>query len=229
MEKSKAVLIVVVVIVVTLIGGGLLLNFQRRDDQANEDDDPIVEANVEDPAANVVVTLEEFCDYQSPACATISPTLKKLKEEYGANINLVFRNTPLPGNRNAFPASRAAEAARMQSRFWEMHYFLLEKQNEWKDEENPRPRFTQWARDLGLDVARFEQDMDSEQVTFRIEADQDAATALGVQDVPSLVINGRRLKSEALTADGIREEIEVMLTHGSEQSPDTSPAPNNHP
>ena len=225
MEKSKAVLIVVVVIVVTLIGGGLLLNFQSRDNQFDEDDDPVVDANVEDPAANVVVTLEEFCDYQSPACATISPTLKKLKEEYGTNVNLVFRNTPLPGNKNALPASRAAEAARMQSRFWEMHDLLIEKQNEWKDDENPRPKFLQWARDLGLDVSRFEQDMDSEQVTFRIEADKDAAIALGIQEVPSIAINGRRLKTDAMDADGIREGIEVMLTNSAEESPDATFSP----
>lgn len=225
MEKSKAILIVVVVIVVSLIGGGLLLNFQRRE-PVDEDDDPIVEANVADPAANVVVTLEEFCDYQSPACATITPTLKKLRDEYGTNLNVVFRNTPLPGNKNALPAARAAEAARMQSRFWEMHNLLLEKQNEWKDEENPRPKFLQWARDLGIDVARFEQDMDSEQVTFRIEADKDAAIALAIQEVPAIVINGRRLKTDATTPEGIREGIEVMLTHGSEEEPvDATPGP----
>ncbi|HKO63141.1 MAG TPA: thioredoxin domain-containing protein [Pyrinomonadaceae bacterium] len=225
MKKSKAVLIVVVVIVVTLVGGGLLLNFQRTDNQVDEEEDPIVDANVPDPAANVVVTLEEFCDYQSPACVEISPTLKKLKEEYGTNLNFVFRNTPLPGNKNALPASRAAEAARMQSRFWEMHYLLLEKQNEWKDDENPRPKLLQWARDLGLDVTRFEQDMDSEQVTFRIEADKDAAISLGIQEVPSIAINRRRLKTDAMNSDGIREGIEVMLTNSSEQSPDVAPSP----
>jgi protein-disulfide isomerase len=225
MEKSRAILIVVVVLVVSLIGGGLLLNFQKRDDPVEEEDESIVEANVADPAANVVVTLEEFCDYQSPACATIAPTLKKLGEEYGTNVNLVFRHTPLPANRNALPAARAAEAARMQSRFWEMHYLLLEKQNEWKDEDNPRPRFLQWARDLGIDVARFEKDMDSEQVTFRIEADKDAAVALAIQEVPAIVINGRRLKTDAMTAEGIREGIEVMLTHSSEEAADTTPVP----
>lgn len=224
MEKSKAVLIVVVVIVVSLIGGGLLLNFQRND-QLDEEDDPIAEANVEDPAADVVVTLEEFCDYQSPACATISPTLKTLKAEYATNVNLVFRNTPLPGNTNALPAARAAEAARMQSRFWEMHYLLLEKQSEWKDETDPRPKFLQFARDLGIDVARFEQDMDSEPVMLRIEADKDAAFALAIQEVPSIVINGRRLVSSAMTAEGIREGIEVMLTHGSEQASETPSSP----
>jgi len=225
MEKSKAILIVAVLIVVSLIGGGLLLNFQKRDEPVDEEDDSIVEANVADPAENVVVTLEEFCDYQSPACVTMATTLKKLRDEYGTNVNLVFRNTPLPANKNALPAARAAEAARMQSRFWEMHYLLLERQNEWKDEENPRVKFLQWARDLGIDVARFEQDMDSEQVTFRIEADKDAAITLAIQEVPAIVVNRRRLKTDAMTADGIREGIEVMLTHGSEEAADTTPAP----
>lgn len=224
MERSKAILIVVAVIVVSLIGGGLLLNFQRANDPVEEEDDPTAEANVDDPAANLVVTLEEFCDYQSAACATLSPTLKKLKSEYGTNVNLVFRNTPLPGNKNALPAARAAEAARMQSRFWEMHDLLLEKQDEWKDEENPRPKFSQWARDLGLDVARFEQDMDSEPVTLRIDADKDSAIALSIQEVPSIVINGRRLKTDAMTVEGIREGIEVMLTRESVEAP---PAPTN--
>ena len=222
MERSKAILIVVAVIVVSLVGGGLLLNFQNANDPVEEEGGPTTEANVDDPAANLVVTLEEFCDYQSAACAALSPTLKKLKSEYGTNVNLVFRNTPLPGNKNALPAARAAEAARMQSRFWEMHDLLLEKQDEWKDEENPRPKFSQWARDLALDVARFEQDMESEQVTFRIDADKDAAIALSIQEVPSIVINGRRLKTDAVTAEGIREGIEVMLTRESVEAP---PAP----
>ena len=151
--------------------------------------------------------------------------MKKLKEEYGTNVNLVFRNVPMEGNKNALPAARAAEAARMQSRFWEMHYLLLEKQSEWKDEENPRPKFIQWARDLGIDVARFEQDLDGEQVTYRIEADKDAAIALGIQEVPSIVINGRRLKTDAMTADDIRQGIEVMLTNSSEEAPESPSSP----
>ena len=225
MERSKAILIVVGVIVVSLIGGGLLLNFQRTNAPTEEEDDPTAEANVEDPAADLVVTLEEFCDYQSAACATLSPTLKKLKSEYGTNVNLVFRNIPLPGNKNALAAARAAEAARMQSRFWEMHDLLLEKQNEWKDEENPRPKFSQWAGDLGLDVARFEQDTDGEQVTLRIDADKDAALAHSIQEVPSIVINGRRLKTDVMNAEGIREGIEVMLTRESEEAPATTASP----
>lgn len=219
---NKSVLTIVVVLVIGLVGAGLLLNSQRADEQlGNEEIEPVVDTGEPDPAADVVVTLEEFGDYQSSACADLNSTLKELKEEYAANLNLVFRNLPLTNiNKNALPAAQAAEAARMQNRFWEMHDLLYEKQNEWKDEADPRPRFLKFAQDLGLDVERFTKDVDGEQVQFRIEADKDAALAQGIQETPTLLINGRRLKTDAVNADGIREGIEVMLTRGSVESPE---------
>jgi protein-disulfide isomerase len=146
-----------------------------------------------------------------------------LKQEYGKNLNVVFRNLPLPGNKNSLPAAQAAEAARMQSRFWEMHDVLYSRQSEWKDAENPREKFLQYARELGIDVERFARDMDSEQVRLRLEADKDAALALSLQEIPAIVMDGRRLKTDAMTADGIREGIELMLTRGVENPP--APAP----
>ena len=103
----------------------------------------------------------------------------------------------------------------MQNRFWEMHDLLYENQNLWKDETNPQPRFWKFASDLGLDTARFSRDLNSEQVRFRIEADKDAAVRLGIDGTPTILINGRRLKAEATTPEGIREGIEVMLSRGS--------------
>jgi protein-disulfide isomerase len=219
---NKSVFIVVMVVVIGLVGAGLLLNSQRADESiADEEIEPIVDTGEADPAAEVVVTLEEFGDYQSSACAQLHPTLKKLKEEYASNLNVVFRNLPLTNiNQNALPAAQAAEAARMQNRFWEMHDLLYEKQHEWKGEADPRPVFLKFAQDLGLDVARFRRDLDGEQVQFRIEADKDAAVAIGIQETPAILINGRRLKTDATNADGIREGIEVMLTRGSEESPE---------
>ena len=222
-EKYTAVLIVVFVLVVALIGGGLLLKSQRGDESLDEENEAVVETNEADPAADVVVTLEEFCDYQSQTCVEIGSTIKKLKQEYGKNLNVVFRNLPLPGNKNALPAAQAAEAARMQSRFWEMHDLLYARQSEWKDEENPREKFLQFARELGIDVERFTRDMDSEQVRLRLEADKDAALALSLQEIPAIVIDGRRLKTDAMTADGIREGIELMLTRGVEDPPAPTP------
>jgi protein-disulfide isomerase len=222
MMGNKFVLGLVVVVVIALVGAGLLLNSQRADDPVGDEEiEQLVDTGEPDPAADVVVTLEEFGDYQSSACAQLSPTLKKLKEEYASNLNLVFRNLPLTNiNKNALSAAQAAEAARMQNRFWEMHDLLYEKQNEWKDQADPRPTFLKFAQDLGLDMARFRSDLEGEQVQLRIDADKDAALALGIQDTPAILINGRRLKADATNADGIREGIEVMLTRGSEESPE---------
>jgi predicted DsbA family dithiol-disulfide isomerase len=104
-----------------------------------------------------------------------------------------------------------------------MHDLLYAKQSEWKDEENSREKFLQFARELGIDVERFTRDMASEQVRLRLEADKDAALALSLQETPAILIDGRRLKTDAMTADGIREGIELMLTRGAENSPAPTP------
>lgn len=162
--------------------------------------------------ADVVVTLEEFGDYQCPPCGALHPTLKKLKQDYGANLNFVFRNLPLTQiHKNALVAAQAAEAARMQDRFWEMHDFLYENQELWRDDINPQAIFVKEAADLGMDVARFRRDMGDKQVQLRIDADAAAATRFGVEGTPTIFIEGLQLRPEAMTPDGIRKGIEQMM------------------
>jgi protein-disulfide isomerase len=162
---------------------------------------------------DAVVTLEEFGDYQCPPCGALHPTLKKLKQEFGPNLNFVFRNLPLTQiHKNALVAAQAAEAARMQDRFWEMHDFLYENQELWRDDINPTAIFLKEAADLGLDVARFGRDMADKQVQMRIEADADAATQFGVQGTPTIFIDGLQLRPEVMNPDGIRKGIEQMMS-----------------
>jgi protein-disulfide isomerase len=166
------------------------------------------------------VTLEEFGDYQCPPCGVLHPTLKKLKQEYGANLNFVFRNLPLPTiHKNALAAAQAAEAARMQNRFWEMHDLLYETQDLWKDDINPRTIFIKFAGDLGMDAARFARDMDDKQVKMRIEADQQAAEELGIVGTPTLLIDGRQLRPEVTNPDGVRKGIEYTMGRKASPAP----------
>lgn len=216
MQQFRPLLIIAIVLVAALIGSALLLRSRPSDDSVSENPPSPTAAEEPDkiPAA-VVVTLEEFGDYQCPPCAQLHPELKKLKQEFGPNLNLVFRNLPLSTiHKNALAAAQAAEAARVQNRFWEMHDLLYKNQDLWKDDPNPRPRFVKFARDLGLDTSRFVRDLEGEQVKFRIEADIAAALRLGIDGTPTVLINGRRLRTEATTADGIRKGIEVMMTGG---------------
>jgi protein-disulfide isomerase len=163
---------------------------------------------------NVAVTVEEYGDYQCPPCGLLHPEIKKIQYEYGNRVNFVFRNLPLTKlHKNALVAAQAAEAARLQNRFWQMHDRIYESQNDWKDQENPRATFTEFARELGLDISRFARDMDGAEVKSRLAEDQQHADSLEVVGTPTIFVDGRQLKSEVTTPEGIRKGINIMLTH----------------
>ena len=217
MQKYRPFLIIAVALLAALIGGFLLLRSGENEDSfsgapmSSSPAEPGAQRRDKRPV-DAVVTLEEFGDYQCPPCGALHPTLKKLKQEFGPNLNFVFRNLPLSTlHKNAMVAAQAAEAARVQNRFWEMHDLLYENQDLWKDDINPRTIFIKLAGDLGLDTARFVRDMDDKQVKMRIEADQFAAAELGISGTPTLLIDGRQLRPEATNPEGIRKGIEFIM------------------
>jgi len=161
---------------------------------------------------SVSVTLEEFGDYQCPPCGLLHPELKKIKADYGKRLNFIFRNFPLSRiHKNAQAAAQAAEAARLQGSFWQMHDALYEHQKEWKDESDPRAIFRKFAGEIGMDLERFDRDVDSTGVKARIDADSKRAESLNIEGTPTILIEGKELRSEAMTAEGIRQGIEAML------------------
>ena len=214
MKNFRPFVIIAIVLLVSVIGGVIFLR-SRQNTDSSRNLPPASEAPTETAKklpADTVVTLEEFGDYQCPPCGELHPTLKKLEAQYGPNLNFIFRNYPLTEiHKNALLAAQAAEAARVQDRFWEMHDLLYENQKVWSDDVNPKPIFLKFARDLGLDTERFVRDLGGEEVKMRIEADQEAATKMGVNGTPTVFINGRRLRAEATTPDGVRKGIELMM------------------
>jgi protein-disulfide isomerase len=225
MQKYRPFLIIAVALLAALAGGFLLLRSgENKDSFSGTPIGPSPAApgtpQRDKPPVEAVVTLEEFGDYQCPPCGALHPTLKKLKQEFGPNLNFVFRNLPLSTmHKNALEAAQAAEAARVQNHFWEMHDLLYENQDLWKDDINPRTIFIKFASDLGLDIARFVRDMDEKQVKMRIEADQFAAAELGINGTPTLLINGRKLRPEATNPEGIRKGIEFIMGRKVSPSP----------
>ncbi|HEY8184470.1 MAG TPA: thioredoxin domain-containing protein [Pyrinomonadaceae bacterium] len=221
MQKYLPLLIIATLLVVAVVGGSLYLRRGQNSDSFNAPSTPQAGTEKQQKLpADGVVTLEEFGDYQCPPCGALHPTLKKLKQESGSSLNFVFRNLPLTSiHKNALTAAQAAEAARIQNRFWEMHDFLYENQDLWKDDINPKTIFLKFAADLGLDTARFDSDMDDKQVKLRIEADQTAAAELGINGTPTVLIDGQQLRPEATTPEGIRKGIEYLMTHKGSAAP----------
>jgi protein-disulfide isomerase len=219
MSSYRPFVIIGLVLLVAAAGTALLLDSNQRGSSLPARDTESID-KAKNPSADTVVTLEEFGDYQCPPCGQLHPTLKKLKQEYGANLNLVFRNLPLTRiHQNSLAAARAAEAARMQNRFWEMHDLLYENQDLWKDDVNPRSIFIKFATDLGLNIWQFTRDMDGKQIQMRIEADQDEAAKQGIDGTPTILINGRQLRAEMTTPEGVRKGIELMLSAKTTPSP----------
>lgn len=163
--------------------------------------------------ADAPVLIEEYGDFQCPPCGFFHPILKRIEGEYEAQVRVVFRHFPLPTiHKHAIEAARAAEAAALQGKFWQMHDMLFEKQNEWKEAAEARTIFQKYARTLGLDLDKFTRDMDSAPVTTRVMNDEQQGTARGVTGTPSVFVNGRSLPFEVLmNYDKLRAAVEQEL------------------
>lgn len=158
------------------------------------------------------VVLEEYGDYQCPPCGILHPVVKQIEHEYGDQLRVVFRHFPLTKiHKNAMMAAQAAEAARNQGKFWEMHDRLYRTQTAWKDLADGRPAFIGYARELGLNVERFSREMDSPEVQQRITSDVQRGSGVGVTGTPTVFIEGQMLRHEATTPDGLRQGINIML------------------
>jgi protein-disulfide isomerase len=103
-------------------------------------------------------------------------------------VRIVWKHLPLDMHKNAMSAHLAAAAADRQGKFWEFHDKLFANQQQLNLDAYKRH-----ARELGLDVARFEKDLADLELKKRIDADKAEATSLGVTGTPGFFVNGRFL------------------------------------
>ena len=162
--------------------------------------------------ANAPVKLEEFGDFECPPCGMFHPILKQMHEEFGDQLQITFREFPLvPTHQHALAAASAAEAAGVQGKFWEMHDLLYEKQNDWKKEFDVRPVFESYAKQIGLDLERYKQDLGGDFVAQRIFADGKRGHSMGVKGTPTVFMNGREVPFEDLPPEKLRVVIQNEL------------------
>jgi protein-disulfide isomerase len=163
--------------------------------------------------ANAPVKLEEFGDFECPPCGMLHPILKKLEAEFGPEkLQITFREFPLvPNHQHALAAARAAEAAGLQGKFWEMHDIIYEHQADWHDAFDVRPIFEGYAKTIGIDVEQFARDNTNEIVERRIFQDGKRAHSLGVKGTPTVFMNGREVPFESLAPDKLKALINNEL------------------
>jgi protein-disulfide isomerase len=180
---------------------------------------PLEPGDVVSGAAEPLVTIVEYSDFQCPFCGQFANTLEELVSAYPDDVRVVFRQFPLPMHPDAELGARAAVAAGDQGRFWAMHDLLFEHRSEMK-----REHVLEHARTLGLDTGAFEAALDDPAIAQRVAAHKRGGMALGVRGTPSWFANGvyvsGALKPDALTAliERERELGRSLVEAGSKRS-----------
>ncbi|WP_025618223.1 DsbA family protein [Salinispora cortesiana] len=157
------------------------------------------------------VTLVEFLDFECEACKAVYPTVKEILADYEGQITFVVRYFPISSHLNAELAARAAESAANQDRFAEMYQLLFENQDVWGHQEEPQTEvFVDYARTLGLDIDRFQRDLDDPATAARVAKDRTDGEAVGVQGTPTFFLNGEPL-SDLRSKDDLTAMIDAAL------------------
>jgi protein-disulfide isomerase len=158
------------------------------------------------------IVIVEFSDFQCPYCILAVPQIQAVLKAYPTQAKLIFKQFPLEIHSRAFLAASSALAARNQGKFWEMHDAMFAHHDELS-----RETFVKLAQGLGLDVARFEKDMDSDEVKKSVQKDVDDGERAGVQGTPTIFINGQRYNGP-ITLAYLKQIFDGMLKDGKSQT-----------
>jgi predicted DsbA family dithiol-disulfide isomerase len=151
---------------------------------------------------NAPVVLVEFFDYGCPHCRDKAPVLEEIVSVYPSEVVVYYKQYPLTEiHKDSGGAALAAVAAMNQGKFKEMHQKLFANQG-----AHTRQDMTRYAKELGLDMAKFEADFMSTAVTGKVKSDQTEGEKAGVKGTPTLFVNGK-LYVEPINPEDLREWI----------------------
>lgn len=161
-------------------------------------------------AGEARINIVKYSDYQCPACKYYVSIEKELKEEYGDDISITTKHFPLSRHEFAQLASRAAEAARVQGKYKEMHDMIFAGQEQWS-RGNAETMFIGYARELDLDVEKFRSDMNSAEMQRIVMADKREGMEMDVSSTPTFYVNGTKVERNPRTAAEFKTIIESIV------------------
>jgi protein-disulfide isomerase len=153
------------------------------------------------------ITLVEFSDFQCPYCTLATPQLQLVLQAYPKQVRLFFKQFPLDMHSQAALAAAAAVAGQKQGKFWQMHDALFASHNDLS-----RPTIMALASALGLDMTRFEADIDSPDVRKAVARDLEDGSNVGVMSTPTLFIDGQHYNG-AIKLEVLKPILDAELKH----------------
>lgn len=200
---SKQFWAVIVVIILVLVGVFAFTGKNKSNTNGNVQPTSHIEGQ-----GQTGVTLTEYGDYECPFCGEYYPTVKQIEQQYDSLIHFQFRNFPLTSiHPNAFAGARAAEAASLQNKFWQMHDTLYENQDPngksgWVASNDPLDDyFVGFAKQIGLNVDQFKTDFGSDKVNAIVNADLSEANKLGLTGTPTFFLDGKQVQINNTAGD----------------------------
>ncbi len=159
------------------------------------------------------VTIVEFADFECPHCKSASALIDELSDKYGDKLAVYFKQFPLGSHGHSQLAARAALAAHEQGKFWQMHDLLFEHQRSLSPD-----KINTFARRLGLNVAKFKQDLKSQEIATAVASDRKDGDQAGITGTPAIFIDGRRYMGPT-SADGLSQAIDAKLAEANKAEP----------
>lgn len=152
------------------------------------------------------VSLVEYGDYESEACAKANEIVKKLIKHFEGDLKFNFRHFPLTQiHQRAQKAAEAAVGAAQEGKFWEMHNILFENRK-----HLGTVSLKLYSKEAGVANKKFLDTLMNSTYSWEVRNDLLEGLGKGVRDVPTFFINGQ-LMSGKPTYENIKMAIEAEL------------------
>jgi protein-disulfide isomerase len=124
-------------------------------------------------------------------------------------VNLVYKHSAFLGQESVW-AAQAAECAADQGKFWEYHDLLFDKQNGENVGLFTKEKLIAYAKELGLDSAKFDPCLQNDETLQRVIQDTQEGRQVGVTGTPTFFINGQPLVG-AQPAEVFQAQLDAAL------------------
>src|SRR2546430_5081139 len=161
-------------------------------------------------SAEAKVTIVEWSDFQCPFCGRVIDALHQIERSYGSDVRFVFKHNPLPMHPDAPYAAKASIAADKQGKFWQMHDKLFEANNSRQQDALKQDKVDAMAREIGVDMERYQRDVNAPETAQVIREDQAQAAKLGANGTPHFFIDGARV-SGAMPYESFKAVIDGQV------------------